>query len=731
MNILAINILTISSMLIVFCSVLMIVLLFMKGRGRKLSIICEFLCLSLFLWGVGGFKISLIRSKQEAFLWWQFSHIGIIFIPTFFFHFVYSFLDLRKKFLLRIVYLTAAILVGCNIFVPNLFLGNLRFVFGKFFWVSRTYLFFVYFFFLCGGGLSYAFILMIKNFKHTLGIKRVQLKYFILAATIAWVGGGANYMITMGMSLYPYLNFLIALYPAILVYAIIKHRLLDISVALTRTTIFIAVYSLVLGLPFLVAFGMQEWLKSYIGEMWWLTPLILLTILATGGPFIYLAIQRRAEEKLFADQRRYQATLRQAATGMGRIKDMEKLVGLIVHIVTRSVRVEHSVVFLKDSGGKRYKFEGARARQPVEWTVKELDAKAPLIRMLNRVQQPIVYSELQQRAVDNPQSKLGDVVKEMEALRAELVVPSFVDENMIAFMVMGRKVSGELYSDNDISVFSILASQAALAIENCQFYRDMRATHEQLFQAEKMATIGIMADGLSHQINNRLHALGFIAGDALDTIMMKKNAQMTDEMKEVMVDIEHALTRIQENVTQGGEIVRGLLKYSRKQDETFTEVELGELIEESFKMAQFKIKKDALDLVRDLPAGLPKIKGNFTELQEVFFNLFDNAYDAMMQRKEELGEEGYRPTIEIKAEARGGNRMNITIMDNGIGIKEEDQIKIFTPFFTTKLSSKKGTGLGLYVIKKLIEENHKGRVAYRSEYMQGTKVYVTLPTVLK
>jgi signal transduction histidine kinase len=126
--------------------------------------------------------------------------------------------------------------------------------------------------------------------------------------------------------------------------------------------------------------------------------------------------------------------------------------------------------------------------------------------------------------------------------------------------------------------------------------------------------------------------------------------------------------------------------------------------------------------------GLPKIIGNFTELQEVFFNLIDNAYDAMMQRKEELKEDGYRPTIEIKAEPRGNKWINIVLRDNGIGIKLEDQNKIFTPFFTTKLSSKKGTGLGLYVIRKLIEENHKGKVIYRSEYMKGTRVYVTLPT---
>ena len=71
--------------------------------------------------------------------------------------------------------------------------------------------------------------------------------------------------------------------------------------------------------------------------------------------------------------------------------------------------------------------------------------------------------------------------------------------------------------------------------------------------------------------------------------------------------------------------------------------------------------------------------------------------------------------------------MEIIVEDNGIGIQEQDKEKIFTPFFTTKLSSKKGTGLGLYVIQRLIEENHKGKVVYESKYKQGTTVHLTLP----
>ena len=123
---------------------------------------------------------------------------------------------------------------------------------------------------------------------------------------------------------------------------------MDVKLAFTRTGIFVAVYSLVLGIPFAIAFLGKEKLQFYFGDNWWLVPMVVLTILATVGPFIYLYIQKRAEEQLLKEQRRYQSTLSQASAGMGRIKDLKRLLELIVYIVTRAVRLDHSSVYIFD-----------------------------------------------------------------------------------------------------------------------------------------------------------------------------------------------------------------------------------------------------------------------------------------------------------------------------------------------------------------------------------------------
>jgi two-component system NtrC family sensor kinase len=113
----------------------------------------------------------------------------------------------------------------------------------------------------------------------------------------------------------------------------------------------------------------------------------------------------------------------------------------------------------------------------------------------------------------------------------------------------------------------------------------------------------------------------------------------------------------------------------------------------------------------------------------VFFNLIDNAYDAICQRRDELKELGYRGSVTISAEPLDG-MLQIRVQDNAMGVKEEDMEKLFTPFFTTKVSSRKGTGLGLYVIQKIIT-SHGGKISFTSEYKTGTMFIIELPIARK
>ncbi len=725
------SIFTISSILIVISTSSLAVVLLLKSYSVLANRCWGFLCLCAAIYGFGAFKFSTTSIKEDAYFWWQFAYIGVILAPVVYTHFVNAYLKLQQRILLISSYCVAFCFLLINFFFRDAFIGDLKFSFSEFYsidWMARKNIAWLIFYFLFYWGLlQYSCSLLLINYFQSSGSKKNQLKYLIVGSLIGWLGPHGIYLSYFGINIYPYSNFLLAIYPLIIGYAIVRYRLMDITLVLTRTTIFVGVYTFVLGIPFALAFGFREKLVSLFGESWWMVPLVTSTVLATVGPFIYVYFQRRAEDRLFQEQRRYQATLRQASAGMGKIKDLKRLVTLIVHIMTRTVRVEYSMVFLNDVYAKKFRLGAYRSRLVRQKFRSDIDYSTALVHTLKETQNPIVYDEIKQRTQDYGDLKLARLEAELKAMDAAIVVPSFIDEKLVAILVMGNKVSGKTYSSDDLSVFSILANQSALAVENAQFYDEMKNTHAQLLKAEKMATIGTLADGLSHQINNRLHAMGFIAGDALDTLKLGHNLPMSLEVKEMVLDLEHALNRIESNVQQGGEIVQGLLKYTRKDDAGVQDVSLDKLIEAALDMSQFKIKPGEISMCHEYPPDLPKIRGNFTQLQEVFFNLIDNAYDAMMQRKAELKETNYTPTIKIKAAGGSNGHLDVVVEDNGIGIQEQDKEKIFTPFFTTKLSSKKGTGLGLYVIQRLIEENHKGKVVYESKYKQGTSVHLTLP----
>jgi len=580
---------------------------------------------------------------------------------------------------------------------------------------------------------SYQWILatyyLYEKYKTVSGVKKEQIKYVFLGVGLAYFCGGVTFLGVIGLNIYPYVMALVPLYVLIISYAIIKYQLMDIRVAITRAGIFIFVYSFILGVPFGLGFLLQENLRNLFAENWWIVPLLSSTILSSIGPRIYLYFQIRAEDRLLLEQRAYQDSLRKASLGMGRIKDLQKLLKLIVRIVTRLVQVTHSEIYLYDKETNCYMYRASsKNRKSSSLKMDSIPSNNELAVLLKNNKEPLLCEELSMQNQDNQNEKINNVVSTMNDLSANLVVPSFVDDRLISIIVLGEKVSGKLYVQDDLSVFSILANQAALAIENALFFEDMTMKNEQLFRAEKMATIGTMADGLSHQINNRLHAMGFITSDVMDTVSIELKKNDLGEARELYTEIQSGLTKIENNVKQGGEIVEGLLKYTRKSEVGFSEVDLNVLIDSALEMLQFKIKSKKVNLVKNFQKDLPMFRGSFTQLQEVFFNILDNSYDAMMQRKDDLGEPDYVGQIEVDASAQGENLV-ISIKDNGIGIKKDNINKLFTPFFTTKGTSKKGTGLGLYVIRQIIQENHNGKVSLQSKENVGSHLLIQLPIV--
>ncbi len=233
---------------------------------------------------------------------------------------------------------------------------------------------------------------------------------------------------------------------------------------------------------------------------------------------------------------------------------------------------------------------------------------------------------------------------------------------------------------------------------------------EQLTQAEKLSSIGLLAAGVAHEVNTPLAVISSY------TQMLTK--QMSSDKR---------LTPLLEKITQqsfrASEIVNGLLNFSRTGTTDFTGIALNTLIRDTVTLIDHQLKTAGIHVNLELDPGLGLIHGNQGKLQQVMLNLLLNAKDAMFQTLDA------RMRIETE---NVGDRVIVRIQDSGSGIKQEHLHRIYDPFFTTKTKPQegghKGTGLGLAVSYGIVQE-HGGKIQVESEMGVGTTFLLDLPAM--
>ena len=240
----------------------------------------------------------------------------------------------------------------------------------------------------------YPFYILTKTLKDQIsGYKKEQIKYIIISLVVIFVAAGMYLSLVLSIAAPPIDNLMVAVFSLITAYAIVRHRLMDITIAVTRASIFIVVYTLVLGVPFVLTVLFRPWLNSVIGVNWWMAPLGLMALLATIGPFIYIYLNKKAEEEILKEQRRYQDTLKRASLGMTRVRDIGKLLKLIVHTVARAVRLNHAAIYILNKAADGYILGSSRGNLSPAQT-QTISLNSPLIQHLLDSKSPLLQEEL-------------------------------------------------------------------------------------------------------------------------------------------------------------------------------------------------------------------------------------------------------------------------------------------------------------------------------------------------
>ena len=707
-----INVFSLSGLLIGITSLCMSILIWSKSIENRVNRIWAFFTFFVALWGFGGFYIGYITDPVAALNAWRTAHLGIIVIPALFLHFVYRFLGKTNDTPVIIAYCFSAFFVFVNI--SGKLITNVEWVFNSFYYDGRppTNLY-VLFVFLWLAAIIYSHIELLIALRGAVGTKRNQIKYFFLGTIVGYLGGITCFLPVFGVDIYPYGNLTVPLYPLIMTYAIVKYRLMDVKVVITRTGIFLIVFALVFLFPFWIGYRTQSWILSTL----------FMAIFATGGPIIHRLLQHKAENVLMAQQKRYQRALINAGRGMVREHDIKKLMKLIVRVVRFSVGVDFVCAFLLDKQNNCYKIASLRGNIvfPEQFTICD---NHELVSLINKHKAVLTYEEI----LSNKNKPLGKEI--------HMIVPAFSTNKLLAFVVLGEKVDRSVYTQEDIDVFSILSHQASLAIENCMFVEETKESERRLFQAEKLASIGGMADGVAHQIKNRLNHFSIASGEAQYEIkdFVKAHEQLIQDNPDLKKTFDY-LTNITEslvgNVKRTNSIIQGILNYARveEKDTFFGVFTLTEIMNLSLELLKVKHEIAAIPVTYEFE-GSEEIYGVKAQIMESVYNVLDNCYEAVNERykyhisPEEAGK--YQMRVHLKL-YHTVNKTVIEVQDNGVGVKEEDKHKIFAPFFTTKSSYKSGSGIGMYVVKRMIEENHNGKISFESEHMKGTKIVIELP----
>jgi signal transduction histidine kinase len=243
--------------------------------------------------------------------------------------------------------------------------------------------------------------------------------------------------------------------------------------------------------------------------------------------------------------------------------------------------------------------------------------------------------------------------------------------------------------------------------EILEMRKNLEEVHLQLIQSEKIASVGRMAAGVAHEINNPLSGIMIYA-----ELIKKKLKDIPDGNEQSINDIQEII----DQTIRCKKIVSDLLEFSRQTVGHVTSFDVGELLGKSLNLLINQALFQNMEIKREIDPDLPAMVGDMGQLQQVFTNLYINAADAM-------GGKG-----QLKISARFDPKREyfiITVADTGPGIPHDLQDKIFDIFFTTKPVGK-GTGLGLSITKNIIEL-HGGNIMVDSSPGKGTVFTIELP----
>jgi len=398
-------------------------------------------------------------------------------------------------------------------------------------------------------------------------------------------------------------------------------------------------------------------------------------------------------------------TIFEISRNFSAVLDYKTLLDSFIFTCLGQVGVLRGAIFLKDRIDARvFKLAEAKGSGSMPGAGLVFDDDSRLARYLTRLNRPVFLYDLSSNMTTPEEARI------LGFFRGGLIAPLIYKTRLSGLFLLGEKMSGQVFNQDEIEFVSALGNQISVAIENARLYEAEKSANEQLWaaqqqlvQAERMAALGEMSAKIAHEVNNPL-------GIIKNYLLLLKRAEGKAEVVEKYVDI------VNQEIDRIAVIVEDLRQFQRPNRVEFSAINLRDALDTTLTLVARQLGTAGIELVREYGDDELWIKGNTDHLRQVCLNIILNAGEAMA--------DGGVLTVEMH---RLDNQAVITFLDTGPGIPDEVIPRIFEPFFTTRGSE--GSGLGLSVCDGIMK-SHKGSINYRNSDAGGC-FEIHLPLIKK
>jgi signal transduction histidine kinase len=655
--------------------------------------------ISIAIWSFGIAMKTVTADKYWAVIWVKFLHAGATLIPVLFLHFIFSLLEYGKK---ERACLIAFYCITCALFFSlftNLFIQDTVYkeLLGYYAVPGIMYNVFALTFFIC---IVYAHCKIAIVYKRLRGLKKNQIKYVLIASVIGFAGGSTVFLPVFNIQIFPVGNYFVLFYAFIISYAIVQHRLMDISIVIKKSVIYVYA-SLLLLIPLS---GLILYLQySAFDHIKWPFSIALFCVMFIAAyvfQFLKIQAEKTVEQYLFKNKFDYKKTISDLSRAMVSILDIHELCREIITTTTHAMRVNKASIFIFDEEDGCYKLYDAIGLDNTD-NIKRFARDNPLFQWVGEQDEIIIREEMERYSTH---SAASSVIETLTMMGSELCLPLVTKQKLIGVINLGMKGKGEMYTHEDLELLETMSNQATVAIENAKLYEDLTRAKVQMQRADRLAALGTLTAGLAHEIRNPLVAIKTFT-------QLLPTRFDDDEFR------DHFLKVTAGEVDRIASLVTELLDFARPSQPKLNSEDLNQVVEKMALLVDTESHKKNIKILKDLCAALPSVTLDKEQIKQVLLNILLNAVDATPENgtisviTRPLTKNGYLDYVQV------------TIADTGKGIPAEDLEKVFTPFYTTKHT---GSGLGLSISHQIVQE-HQGTIEVESKQNVGTTFRINLP----